>query len=181
MRVSKIMILAGMILFSVVPQAVARPKHHHRYHHHRHQSRRYQAIFPFSTFQEDRHTHSFHHSYNHQWFNFSGSNSLVSIAKQYIGKGKFTRFPGPWCRDALNVWLHRAGLYTDGDRRAADVRRLGPPTSAAPGVIGYKSHHTGVVAAVSGNTVWLISGNHSHRVQLSPYPKWVLHYVRPQG
>ena len=178
MNAIKMLVLAFMLsgIFSVPANARGRHHRHHRHHHHRHNMRRYKALWPFHSVHH-RYEHR-HNEFSHQWFS-SGHNSLVAIARQYIGDGKFTRFRGPWCRDALNVWLRRAGLYTDGDRRAFDSRNLGTPTRAAPGMIGYKRHHTGVVARVSGNIVWLISGNHSHRVQLSPYPLHSLRYVRP--
>lgn len=92
---------------------------------------------------------------------------LVAVAAHYVGRGKFTRLAGPWCRDALNTWLRQAGYYTDGDRRARAVARIvrsiGRPV---PGAIAWQGHHTGIVASVSGNRVVLISGNYSRRVKV---------------
>jgi hypothetical protein len=106
---------------------------------------------------------------------------LVAEARRYLGRGKFTRLPGAWCRDALNVWLRAVGLHTDGSRLARDAVRLGARINRPePGAIMVLRHHTGVVAAVRGDRVLVISGNHGGRVAESYYPiRSVIAFVRP--
>ena len=96
--------------------------------------------------------------------------SLLAVAMRDLGRGKFTAMPGPWCRDALNVWLARIGIRTDGDRRAIAARNIGSPSGPRPGAIAVMRHHVGIVVRVTPGGVEIVSGNHGHHVALGVYP-----------
>ena len=96
--------------------------------------------------------------------------TLLRTAMSDLGRGKFTPYSGAWCRDALNVWLRRAGFHTDTDRRAIAARRLGPRVSPTVGAIGVQRHHVGIVAEVVRGGVIMVSGNSGHRVREAFYP-----------
>lgn len=90
---------------------------------------------------------------------------LATVARGYVGSRRFTRYARAWCRDALNVWLRQAGYYTDGDGRARAVAKIVRPIARpVVGAVAWQAHHAGVVAAVNGNRVTLISGNYGNRV-----------------
>jgi hypothetical protein len=96
---------------------------------------------------------------------------VVSIAEKYLGSRKFTRFPGPWCADAVNVWLQLAGRPPLGGRMAASALAYGPvvPRAARGDLIVVKTRwgrygHVGIVVADLGDEIVFISGNWSHRV-----------------
>ncbi len=95
------------------------------------------------------------------------SGKLASVAIQYLGSRKFTHYPGPWCRDGLNVWLRQAGYYTDGSRRAVDSIRLGHRISGPrAGALAVQRHHVSVVV----DSVKAISANHGGRVAFHAIP-----------
>jgi hypothetical protein len=97
--------------------------------------------------------------------------NVLSVARRYVGSGKFTPYRGPWCADGLNVWLRKAGYPANPSRAARDFRHYGVPTYAHPGAIAVMPHHVGVVAGVEGNKIYLLSANHLHRVGYGWYSK----------
>lgn len=147
--------------------ANARPIHHHHRAHHHH-----------------RHAHVHHHRFRRApmpparpliYDDVPHSSKLVSVALRYVGARKFTPFAGAWCRDALNVWLRKAGLRTDGSRLALAALHLGPRLrSPFPGSIGVMGRRGGghdvVVIGRSGNRVEAVSPNWGHMVKLVTYP-----------
>ncbi len=106
---------------------------------------------------------------------------LADVALRYVGSAKFTRLPGAWCRDGLNVWLRVAGFHTDGDRRAATLGRIVRPLARpVPGAIAWQRHHAAVVLRVDGARVTLISANYSHRVKIHTAAVRSYRYGAPQ-
>jgi surface antigen len=98
---------------------------------------------------------------------------LVNEVARYVGSGKFTALPGAWCADAVNVWLQATGRPSLGSRMAGAALSYGPRSSGAPGdlvvMATRRSYagHVGIVAAVRGNEIEIISGNWGHRVARS--------------
>ncbi len=101
----------------------------------------------------------------------AGSSSLLDAARGYLGRGNFTGYREAWCADALRAWLRQSGHSTAGtDHRAISFARYGRPTSPHVGAVAVLRHHVGIVAAVTGRGVVLLSGNHGRRVALGVYP-----------
>lgn len=109
---------------------------------------------------------------------------LVAVARSYVGRGKFTGIPGPWCRDAVNVWLRLSGFFTGHSRRAADVDRIGrrmPGPCVGCIARARWGHHTGIVAGLGGRGwVDLISGNWAGRVHEGPYSTAGMSFYMPE-
>jgi uncharacterized protein (TIGR02594 family) len=101
-----------------------------------------------------------------------GGGDVVAEAARWVGSGKFTRQPGPWCADAVSAWLERSGHRPLEGRMASSALaygpRLGRPEVGALAVLGSRrgwASHVGVVSAVDRDgTIHLISGNWGHRV-----------------
>lgn len=134
------------------------------------------------------HHHRVHVVLNEQ-SEFHGNSGILSLASQYIGRGKVTRNRGPWCRDFVNLVLHRSGhRLHDNSRRAIDALHLGHRVSnPAPGDIVVMRHHVTFYAGRHGSQVIGLGGNQGGRhgrrgVQYSHYPhSKVLAYIRPYG
>jgi uncharacterized protein (TIGR02594 family) len=103
----------------------------------------------------------------------SGSRGdVVAEAARWIGAGKFTGQPGPWCADAVSAWLERSGHRPLAGRMASSALAYGPrlerPEVGALAVLGSRrgwASHVGVVAGVDPDgSVRLISGNWGRRV-----------------
>ena len=92
--------------------------------------------------------------------------NLLDEAKRYIGARRSpTGFRGAWCGDFMGFVARRVGASTPRDYRlAASWARAGHATSPHVGAVAVMRHHVGVIAAVSGRRVLLVSGNHGHRV-----------------
>lgn len=103
---------------------------------------------------------------------------LVSAALRDLGRGKFTRAPGPWCADGLNAWLRRAGYSPLASRKARDFAGYGRPTAPRPGAIVVSRHHVGIVVAVHRGRVTMVSGNWGGRVRIGR-PSGVIAYRAP--
>lgn len=115
-----------------------------------------------------------------------GSSSLLSVARNYLGRGNFTGYREAWCADALRAWLRRGGYSISGtDHRAISFARYGRPTSAHVGAVAVMWHHVGIVAGFANCSsgwrtperapnkcggVLLLSGNHGRRVAYGVYP-----------
>lgn len=104
---------------------------------------------------------------------------VVAEAARWIGSGKFTRLPGPWCADAVNAWLERSGHRPMDGRMASSALaygpRLGRPEVGALAVLGGRrggAYHVGIVSGVgSDGSVRLISGNWGRRVAEAVVPR----------
>jgi uncharacterized protein (TIGR02594 family) len=106
---------------------------------------------------------------------------LLSVAKRYIGFGKFTGKSGPWCRDFINHVAHKAGYrLANNSRRAIDALRLGHRVSTPqPGDLVVLRHHVTIYAGHQGGKIIGLGGNQHHRVQYSHYsPRRVIAFVR---
>ena len=107
---------------------------------------------------------------------------LLAIAEHYLGAGKFTRQPGPWCRDFINVVARRAGVrLANNSRRAIDALRLGQHVSSPrAGDLVVMRHHVTIFAGYGGRGVLGLGGNQHHgRVSVSSYPaRQILAFVR---
>jgi uncharacterized protein (TIGR02594 family) len=99
-------------------------------------------------------------------------NDVVAEASRWIGSGKFTAPPGPWCADAVSAWLERTGHRPLGNRMASAALAYGPqlsgPQVGALAVLGSRrgwATHVGVVSGVEADgSIRLISGNWGRRV-----------------
>ena len=118
-------------------------------------------------------------------FAWRSGSDIVAVAAIYVGQSKFTPFAGPWCADAVSVWLRSVGKPPLANRMAASALAYGPRGSGAPGELaviatrrGYAGH-VGIVVAVHGNSVDIVSGNWGHRVAYATIPRWqVTAFVR---
>lgn len=106
---------------------------------------------------------------------------LLAVAKRYIGRGNFTHHGGPWCRDAVNVWLRQAGYHlANNSRRAIDAVRLGHRVSSPrPGDLVVMRHHVTIFAGWGGRGLVGLGGNQGHRVKYSHFSqRQVVAFVR---
>ena len=115
---------------------------------------------------------------------WGGGAALVNEAANYVGSGKFTRLPGPWCADAVNAWLQGVGKPPLRGRMAGDALVYGPRSSGQPGDLavflnrrGY-AYHVGIVVADLGGEVEIVSGNWNHRVARAVVSRGGLIFVR---
>jgi len=103
---------------------------------------------------------------------FGGGSDVVAEASRWIGSGKFTAPPGPWCADAVSAWLERTGHRPLDSRMASAALAYGPqlsgPQVGALAVLGSRrgwAAHVGIVSGVeSDGSIRLISGNWGARV-----------------
>ena len=101
-----------------------------------------------------------------------GGGDVVAEAARWIGSGKFTGQPGPWCADAVSAWLERSGHRPLDGRTASSALAYGPrlerPEVGALAVLGSRrgwASHVGVVSSVDPDgSIHLISGNWGRRV-----------------
>lgn len=108
----------------------------------------------------------------------AGSPALAEAAR-WVGAGKFTPFPGPWCADAVSFWLRAAGHRPLANRLAASALSYGPhlrsPAVGALVVIRTNrgiAGHVGLVEGVNPDgSIRIISGNWGHRVARSIVPR----------
>jgi len=126
-----------------------------------------------------------HPSVNTNNYTVSSESDVTSIAQLYAGVGKFTRQPGPWCADAVSVWLQQAGKPPLANRMAESALAYGPHVASPQrndlvvmatrrGQYG----HVGLVVADLGDRIVMISGNWSHRVSETVVPKRAMTFVR---
>jgi uncharacterized protein (TIGR02594 family) len=100
----------------------------------------------------------------------SGS-ALVDEAARFVGSGKFTALPGAWCADAVSFWLTRVGKPPLPSRMAGSALAYGPRVAnPQPGDLAVirtrrgAAGHVGIVVAVRGDAVDIVSGNWGGRV-----------------
>jgi uncharacterized protein (TIGR02594 family) len=110
---------------------------------------------------------------------FGAGGDVVAEAARWIGSGKFTGQPGPWCADAVSAWLERSGHRPLDGRMASSALAYGPrlerPEVGALAVLGSRrgwASHVGVVSSVDRDgTIHLISGNWGRRVAEAVVPR----------
>ncbi len=110
---------------------------------------------------------------------FGAGGDVVAEAARWIGSGKFTGQPGPWCADAVSAWLERSGHRPLEGRMASSALaygpRLGRPEVGALAVLGSRrgwASHVGVVSGVDRDgSIHLISGNWGRRVAEAIVPR----------
>jgi uncharacterized protein (TIGR02594 family) len=101
-----------------------------------------------------------------------GGSDVVAEASRWIGSGKFTASPGPWCADAVSAWLERTGHRPLANRMASAALVYGPqlsgPQVGSLAVLGTRrgwAAHVGIVSGVEADgSIRLISGNWGARV-----------------
>ena len=114
-----------------------------------------------------------------------GGSSLVAEARRFIG-GNPTGRSRLWCARFMNFILQKTGHRGTGSDMARSFasygRRVSGPQVGAIAVMGRRGGgHVGVVSGIDakGNPI-LVSGNHSHRVAESVYPRGRIYaYVMP--
>lgn len=106
---------------------------------------------------------------------------LLAVAEGYVGSGKITRAPGPWCRDFVNLVAARAGVrLANHSRRAIDALGLGRRVAdPMPGDLVVMRHHVTIYAGRDGGRIVGLGGNQGRRVRYSRYsPRQVVAFVR---
>lgn len=87
-----------------------------------------------------------------------------------------------WCAAAVGAWLRRAGFKPTGSLSARSYERWGVPLEKPVyGCIGVKRRagksapawqgHVGFVVAADADRVWLLGGNQSDSVSVSPFKR----------
>lgn len=117
----------------------------------------------------------------------SGSSSLVSEARQYIG-GNPTGRGSLWCARFMNMVLQHAGYHGTGSDMARSFagygQRISGPQVGAIAVMGRRGGgHVGIVSGIDaeGNPI-LVSGNNGNRVREAPVSRGRIYaYVMPTG
>ncbi len=107
-----------------------------------------------------------------------GSSALAE-ATRWIGSGKMTELPGPWCADFVSFVLRRTGHAPLAGRMAADALLYGPrAASPRPGDLVVMrtrrsaAGHVGIVERIEGEgSILIISGNWAHRVARAVIPR----------
>jgi len=138
--------LLVLVITLTATEAFARPQSHHRVHHRHHVSR---VVADANANSAD------------------SSSYLVRRIRQDFGRN-----PIGWA----HVWCARylRSVVSSDPGSAFNLARhwaqYGSPSSAQEGAIGVMRSHVGVVAAVRGDMVLLVSGNHGHVVGEGWYP-----------
>lgn len=67
-----------------------------------------------------------------------------------------------WCAKSVNLWLNSSGKRGCGGNSAVSCLQAGKRLSGPQvGALAVMKHHVGIVKAVNGNAVTLVSGNHA--------------------
>lgn len=109
----------------------------------------------------------------------ASANPLVDEARRWIGStaSQLGVRHNLWCAAALNKWLESIGLPGTGSDKASSFAKYGhklrSPQVGSIAVMsrGKDGGHVGVVSAVEGSKITVISGNHLRKVQEAVYPK----------
>lgn len=108
---------------------------------------------------------------SHEWMRRSVVIDTVAAFEHHLGQGNFTGLPGAWCAWAVSSVLKATGHRPLANGMAASALSYGAhvkvPKRGDLIVMRTKrgpAGHVGVVIAVSGNRVEIISGNWSHHV-----------------
>ena len=98
--------------------------------------------------------------------------AVLTVAGGFVGRGKVTTLPGPWCGDFVSMVLRLAGLRPLPNRLAYSALSYGPRVAhPKPGDIVVMRNHVGFVVADRGNEIEIVSGNWSHRVARAFIPR----------
>ncbi len=120
---------------------------------------------------------------------WSTNAAVVNEARRHLGSKAYQLGLPPtlWCADFMNLVLERAGYRPSGSRNARAFARYGTrlkePQVGAIAVMprGPDGGHVGVVSAIDGKKVTIVSGNHNDQVEEATYPRGVFFaYVLPQ-
>lgn len=86
-----------------------------------------------------------------------------------------------WCAKSVNLWLQQSGKRGCGGDTAISCLKAGRRLSGPQvGALAVMAHHVGIVKAVNGNSLTLVSGNHNRRVGIGSYSRGrVVAYVWP--
>ena len=202
--------VCSLAIVALATPASARPYHHHRaghhahhhhqYHHkhhhirrhyrHRHHGHRSARVSRWDTGVASMHAQGFANANAAitPQTGFSGGfgmSNVVAEARRYIG-GNPTGRSRLWCARFMNMVLKRSGHQGTGSDMASSFahygRRVSGPQVGAIAVMGRRGGgHVGVVSGIDkrGNPI-IVSGNHSHRVAESVYPRGRIYaYVMP--
>ncbi|MBN9007080.1 MAG: TIGR02594 family protein [Rhizobiales bacterium] len=200
--------VCSLAIVALATPASARPYHHHRAGHHAHHHHKHHHYHHASRHHRYRH-HGRRARVSH-WnagvermhaqglananaaltpqTGFSsgfGVSNVVAEARRYIG-GNPTGRSRLWCARFMNMVLKRSGHQGTGSDMASSFahygRRVSGPQVGAIAVMGRRGGgHVGVVSGIDkrGNPI-IVSGNHSHRVAESVYPRGRIYaYVMP--
>jgi uncharacterized protein (TIGR02594 family) len=115
----------------------------------------------------------------------SGSSSLVSEARRYLG-GNPTSRRSLWCARFMNMVLEHTGHHGTGSDMASSFARYGQhvsgPQVGAIAVMGRRGGgHVGIITGIDahGNPI-MISGNNGNRVREAPVSRGRIYaYVMP--
>ncbi len=107
------------------------------------------------------------------------SGDVLAVARRWLGSGKMTPLPGPWCADFVSLVLRLAGHPPLAGRLAADALRYGTRVaSPRPGDLVVMrtrrslAGHVGIVEGLEGDgSVRIISGNWGRRVARAIVPR----------
>lgn len=107
---------------------------------------------------------------------------ILKYAKD-LGYNWYTNDDTPWCALIMGWAIWRSGREHTGSLTAKSYLSWGKPATEEDipsgnviavfhrGRAGASTGHVGVVKSVSGNTISLVSGNHSNTVAIAPYKK----------
>jgi uncharacterized protein (TIGR02594 family) len=111
------------------------------------------------------------------------SRSMIVSMRHYLGSRNPTGFRGPWCGAMMALVARRDGVHVPRNPNlAANWAHAGPRIARpVPGAIAVFAHHVGLIERVVGRIIYLISGNHSHRVAEGSYQaRRAIAFIAPQ-
>lgn len=96
----------------------------------------------------------------------------IDEARKHLGaSGSIVGMKRNWCAAFLNKVLKAAGKDGTDSLAAISFRSYGEKISVRPGAIAVLPHHVGIVTAVHGKKVTLLSGNHRRKVAYGKYTR----------
>ena len=115
----------------------------------------------------------------------TGGSPWLKHAMRDVGTNP-TGWKRQWCAKSMNMWLQKSGKRGCGGNSAISCLQAGKRLSAPKvGAIAVMKNHVGIVKAVNGGSVTLVSGNHAGKpgnrtVGVSNYSKGrIVGYVWP--
>jgi uncharacterized protein (TIGR02594 family) len=77
-----------------------------------------------------------------------------------------------WCAKSVNLWLQQSDKRGCGGNTAISWLKAGRRLSGPQvGALAVMAHHVGIVKAVNGNSLTLVSGNHNRKVGIGSYSR----------
>lgn len=99
------------------------------------------------------------------------ASDVVREAERFLGSGNPTGRAGAWCAWFVSFVLERTGHKPLSSGMAYSALYYGPHlASPRPGALIVLRGHVGVVAAVHGSSVTMVSGNWGHAVRMAEIP-----------